>query len=43
MASNTTRTKRIRSAKNKPNKTNLKVDMKRITKNLEVLKKSSQS
>ena len=38
MASKTKKTKRIRDRKKRPNKSNLKVDMKRIQKNLEILR-----
>lgn len=37
MASQTKKAKRIRSWKNKPNKANLKANMKRIEKNREIL------
>ncbi|MEJ5300306.1 MAG: hypothetical protein WHS38_04885 [Thermodesulforhabdaceae bacterium] len=39
MTSNTTRTKRRRKNKDRPNKENLKKETKRITKNLEILEK----
>jgi hypothetical protein len=39
MASNSKKTKSIRKWKDKPNKANLKVDMKRLANNREILKK----
>ena len=39
MASQTKKAKMIRSWKNKPNKANLKANMKRIEKNIELLQK----
>ncbi len=38
MASKSSKTKRIRQNKKKPNKRNLKADMKRIQRNAEILK-----
>ena len=38
MASNTQKTKRIRKAKKKPNKSNLKADMKRTERTRQVLR-----
>ena len=38
MASNTKKAKRIRGRKKSPNKANLKADMKRTKKNIEVLR-----
>ncbi len=38
MASNSKKTKRIRSRKAKPNRRNLKADQKRIQRNAEILK-----
>jgi len=38
MASKTKKTKRIRDRKKRPNKANLKTDMKRIQKNIEILR-----
>ena len=38
MASKTKKTKRIRDRKKRPDKSNLKADMKRIQKNLEILR-----
>jgi uncharacterized protein YaiI (UPF0178 family) len=43
MASNSQQTKRIRAKKDKPNKKNLKADMKRFEKNIKALKELSQS
>jgi hypothetical protein len=39
MASNTQKKKRVRKAKAVPNRNNLKIDQKRIEKNLEILDK----
>jgi len=38
MASNRKKTKRIRNKKDRPNKANLKANMKRIQKNTEILR-----
>lgn len=43
MTSNTTRTRRRRKNKDRPNKMNLKKDMKRIAKNLEIIEKLESS
>ena len=43
MASNSQQTKRIRAKKDKPNKKNLKADMKRFEENLKALKALSRS
>ncbi len=43
MASKTTKTRNRRANKKRPNKPNLKADAKRISNNLELLKKASQS
>jgi hypothetical protein len=43
MASNAKQTKRIRSNKDKPNKKNLKADMKRFEQNLKSLKALSRA
>lgn len=43
MASNAQKTKRIRSNKDKPNKSNLKADTKRFEENLKALKGLSRS
>lgn len=43
MTSNTTRTRRRRKNKDRPNKENLKKESKRIAKNLEILEKLSLS
>lgn len=43
MASNAKQTKKIRSNKDKPNKKNLKADMKRFVENLKALKVLSRS
>jgi hypothetical protein len=43
MASNAQQTKRIRANKDKPNKKNLKADMKRFEENLKALKWLSRS
>jgi len=42
MASKSKRTKAIRKWKEKPNKANLKADIKRIQKNAEILKKLAE-
>ncbi len=43
MASKTTKTKNRRANKKRPNKMNIKADAARISNNLEILKKASQS
>jgi len=43
MASNAQQTKRIRSKKDKPNKKNLKADVKRFEQNIKALKELSKS
>ncbi|MBW1998182.1 MAG: hypothetical protein JRJ29_09490 [Deltaproteobacteria bacterium] len=42
MASKTKKTRRIRDRKKRPNKVNLKADMKRIKKNTELLRELSE-